>query len=443
MNQIRVGIIVGGGPAPGINAVIGAATIEAVNQGFEVVGFYDGFRWLCAEDFDADIHTTKLAISDVARIHFDGGSILRISRANLLDKDSVSDDTAAQPDQTKLNRVLERFEQLGITHLITIGGDDTALSARFVTEAAGGKIRVAHVPKTIDNDLPLPAEVSTFGFSTARYYGTEIVKNLMQDSLTTGRWYLVTVMGRSSGWLALGVGMSASATVTLLPEEFEPETSIQRIADVLEGAMLKRQAMGRSDGVAVVAEGLAYKLGDRVELERILGKELPVDAAGHIRLSEIPLGYLLRRELEARFHARNQRLAMVTHVLGYELRSADPTPYDMSYCRSLGHGCIQWLLRPDDPEVHGTMITIIRDNLAPIAFDDMIDRRTNRIRVRRVDLTAHWYKVARSYMIRLEESDLSDPEKLQKLATEAGTTPEEFRERFTKAAARVSNKSDV
>ncbi len=437
MGERRVGIVVGGGPAPGINAVIGAATIEAINNGLDVVGIYDGFRWLCSDTFDPAEHTTPLEIKTVARIHFDGGSILRTSRTSLLDPSSVADGVPAQPDATKLDRLLDRFKSLGITDLITIGGDDTALSSRFVSEAAGGDIHVVHVPKTIDNDLPLPHNVSTFGFSTARYFGTQIVKNLMQDSLTTGRWYLVTVMGRTAGWLALSIGQSASATITLVPEEFEEKVTIQHIADVLEGSMLKRQSMGRSDGVAVVAEGLAYKLGDKDEIEQLLGRNVPVDAAGHMRLADVPLGYLLRCELERRFQTRNQKISMVTHMLGYELRSADPTPFDMSYCRTLGHGCIQLLHDQHEGRLGACMVTLIDAEIVPMTFESMVDPDTNRTRVRRVDTTSQQYNVARAYMIRLERADLDRPDSLKRLSEQGAMTPDTFRDRYQRAATRL------
>ncbi len=437
VSKQRVGIVVGGGPAPGINGVIGSATIEAINQGMGVIGFFDGFKWLSSNAFAEMAHSTPLDIARVARIHFDGGSILRTSRANLLDASSVAGNALAKPDPEKLSHVLHHLTQMGITHLITIGGDDTALSSRFIAEALATRIRVVHVPKTIDNDLPLPQDATTFGYSTARFLGTQIVKNLMTDSLTTGRWFLVTVMGRSAGWLALGVGQAASATVTVIPEEFAEMTTLQSIADVVEGAMLKRMTMGRSDGVAVIAEGLAYRLGDRDEIEKLLGQEVPVDAAGHIRLSEVPLGFLLRKELEARFKARGKKLSMVNHMLGYELRSADPTPYDMAYCRELGHGCIRLLTAPDQDLDGGLLVTMINGNLEPIKFPALIDPATNRVRVRHVDVRSDHYRVARAYMIRLERADLDDPVMLGKLADVAHMTPNEFRERYLHAAMQM------
>jgi len=345
----RLGIVVGGGPAPGINAVIGAATIQAINCGFEVVGFFDGFRHLCSDEFDPPTHTVRLEIARVARIHFEGGSILRTARTNLLDPAALKSGKRAQPHAEKVSLTLGRLRELGINYLLTIGGDDTALSARFISEAGGGRLRVVHVPKTIDNDLPLPQNQPTFGFSTARMIGAQLLKNLMMDSQTTGRWYLISAMGRSAGWLAMSIGQAAGATVTLIPEEFEERSSVQSIVDVLAGASLKRSVFGRCDGVAVIAEGLAYRLGDRAEIERLLGREVPLDAAGHMRLSEVPLLELLKRELQGRFKARGEALALITHNIGYELRSAAPTPHDMAYCRALGYHSIRLF---SDPSVH-------------------------------------------------------------------------------------------
>lgn len=436
MKGKRVGILVGGGPAPGINAVIGAATIEAINQGLEVIGFYDGFRWLCDDEFDPAAHMVRLDIPTVARIHFDGGSILRTSRTSLLDEERLKASTVIGPHEARVKQVVQHLSLLGIGQLITIGGDDTVLSARLVCDAAQGAIRLVHVPKTIDNDLPLPHEVVTFGFSTARFFGAQIVKNLMQDSRTTGRWYLVTAMGRKAGWLAMGIGQSAGATVTLIPEEFDDDIRLQAIADVLEGAMLKRRVMGRNDGVALVAEGLAYRLGDREELQRLLGKEVPVDAAGHLRLAEVPLGDMLRNELRQRFKDRGESVTIVSHELGYELRSADPTPKDAAYCRALGHGSIRLLLERTDRSAAGVMVTLVSGNLVPMSFSELIDPETNRTRTRLVDVGSYAYQVGRAYQIRLERSDLDDPTKLSKLAAEARMTPDEFRKRYEMAATR-------
>jgi 6-phosphofructokinase len=284
----RLGIVVGGGPAPGINAVIGAATIEAINRGFEVIGIYDGFSNLVSDKFDPSQHAVRLMIPMVARIHFEGGSILRTARTNLLDNQRLKSSTIVEPDPKKVSQVLANFEKLKIDSLLTIGGDDTSLSARFCCDAAQGKLHVVHCPKTIDNDLPLPHGVATFGFHTAMNIGTQIVKNLMRDSQTTNRWYFVEAMGRTAGWLAQSIAQAAGATLAMIPEEFPDLSSVANMADVIEGSILKRRTQGRKDGVAVIAEGVAYRLGDQAGLERLLGYPVPVDAAGHPRLSEVP-----------------------------------------------------------------------------------------------------------------------------------------------------------
>ena len=198
----RFGILVGGGPAPGINGVIGAATILAERRGARVIGILEGFRWLMEGRTD---RARELRADDVASIHLQGGSILQTSRANPTKKPG------------DLEKVVRALGELGVDHLITIGGDDTAFSARRVAEEAGGRLRVAHVPKTIDNDLPLPEGVPTFGFETAREQATRIVARLLEDARTTGRWYFVVMMGRSAGHLALGAGKAAGATLDLDP----------------------------------------------------------------------------------------------------------------------------------------------------------------------------------------------------------------------------------
>jgi len=434
MTPQKLGILVGGGPAPGINAVIGAAAIEAANRGLKVVGFFDGFKRLASEDFDPIRDSTPLEISAVSRIHFDGGSILRTSRATLLDRKRKSSDGTVSPDPDRVGRVLTNLRTSGVDALLTIGGDDTALSARFVAEASGHELRLVHVPKTIDNDLPLPHDVPTFGFSTARYVGTGIVANLMRDSATTGRWYICETMGRSSGWLALSIGMAAGASLTLIPEEFEPDSRFAHILDVIEGAILKRRVLGRPDGVLVMAEGIAYQLGDREELEALLGREVPVDVAGHPRLSEVDLARFVKTGLERRFRLRGDPIDLVDHEVGYDLRSANPTPFDMAYCRSLGYFSIQLLL--DAAAENGVMTTIVNGNLTPVRLADMIDPETNRTRTRVVDITSDMYRVARAYMIRLEVEDLQNPGMLAKLAVEARCTPDEFRQRFARAATR-------
>ena len=414
----RLGILVGGGPAPGINSVISAITIEARNSNLEVIGIYDGFARLIEGDTTA-IH--QLTIPDVSNVHFQGGSILRTSRAN--------------PTRNKedLQRVVQGLKELGISYLVTIGGDDTAFSASEVSQASDGSIRVVHVPKTIDNDLPLPANMPTFGYETARHVGTGLVLNLMEDSRTTNRWYFVVAMGRSAGHLALGMGKAAGATLTIIPEEFLADRiTIGQVCDVLECAILKRRVMGRERGLAIIAEGIAEKL-DPEELAGLPGVEVNYDQHGHIRLEEIPLEKVLKREIQHRFQQRGEAIGIVDRTIGYELRSASPTPFDVDYTRTLGHGAVRGLLSVTEANrrTDGGLVCLENGQTKIVPFEELRDPVTQRTKVRRVDIDSEGYQVARDYMIRLEKEDLANPEMKLQLATAANMTPDEFVARFS------------
>src|SRR5262249_37915730 len=262
-------ILVGGGPAPGINSVISAATIRCRLEDVDVVGVRDGFEWIMQGDVD---HVAPLTIEGVSRIHFRGGSHIGISRAN------------PTKDPEYLENVVISLLRLNVSMLITIGGDDTALSAMKLEERANGRIHVVHVPKTIDNDLDLPGYVDTFGFQTARHHGVEIVKNLMVDAKPTSRWYFVIAMGRKAGHLALGIGKAAGATLTLIPEEFaDQRIRLKTVVDTLVGAIIKRLSYGRRDGVAVIAEGLVLGI-DPGDLERL--GDVQRDSHRHARHAE-------------------------------------------------------------------------------------------------------------------------------------------------------------
>lgn len=412
-----VAIVVGGGPAPGINGVIAAATIEAINEGKRVIGAYDGFRWLAAGD---TAHTVELSIDDVSRIHFQGGSVLRTSREN------------PTKDRKKMANVIASLKKLGVNCLVTIGGDDTAFSSSQVEKQAQGAIRVVHVPKTIDNDLPLPGSMPTFGYETARSVGAEIVHNLMEDAKTTSRWYFVISMGRHSGHLALGIGKAAGATLTVIPEEFKkPKVTLAEICDVLEGAIIKRRVMGRRDGVAVIAEGLASKLTD-ADLKELARKNLATlenDEFGNPKLSEVNFGRAVKEEIEHRFAERGTKMATIEKNIGYEVRCAPPVPFDCEYTRDLGYSAIRFLSRGGS----GAMVSIQGGKMVPMYFPDIMDER-GKTRVRFVDTSTESYEVARQYMIRLEPEDFAKKEKLARLAETGGYTVGQFEKKFARVA---------
>src|SRR6266508_5654727 len=312
----RLGILCGGGPAPGINSVISAATIEAINSGWDVIGIRDGFSHLILGSTD---QVQRLTITDVSRIHVLGGSLLFTSRAN----PTVRDEGAADPEW-RMHNCVKALSELGVDALVTIGGDDTAFSASKVAEAAGGSIKVSHVPKTIDNDLPLPRGISTFGFQTARHVGVELVNNLMTDAMTTKRWFFVLAMGRSAGHLAVGIGKAAGATLTVIAEEFPSDQPIrlQRLADLVEAAMLKRIAHGRPFGVAIFSEGIGVRL-----VPEDLQATLHNGEQDHLRQGELNLDGVLADLGKARFRARGHSVTVVGKNIGYELRCAPPIPF--------------------------------------------------------------------------------------------------------------------
>jgi ATP-dependent phosphofructokinase / diphosphate-dependent phosphofructokinase len=408
-HQARLAILVGGGPAPGINSVIGAATIRASLAGLEVLGVQEGFRWLMRGDAR---HAAPLTIDQVSRIHFQGGSVIGTSRAN------------PTTDAARLDATVVALEHLGVSQLITIGGDDTAFSALSLQGHAGGRLRVVHVPKTIDNDLDLPHGISTFGFQTARHLGVQIVKNLMTDARTTLRWYLILAMGRQAGHLALGIGQAAGATLTLIPEEFgDGPIHLDHIVDILAGAIVKRQSQGRQDGTAVLAEGLAERL---VPDDLAAANPIERDDHGHVRLAELNLAWIVKARLQQRLARLGLEPTLVVKDIGYELRCADPIPFDLEYTRNLGFCAAEYLLEGGS----GAMITIQDGHFVPLPFDRMLDPATGRTRVRLVDTRSEAYRIAREYMLRLRRADLEDASVLAQLAQTAALSKAAFRAEF-------------
>jgi 6-phosphofructokinase 1 len=410
MTQRRtLAILAAGGPAPGINSVIGAATIRARLEGLDVLGLRDGFEWLMQGDIE---HVMPLGIQEVSRIHFRGGSYIGISRAN-----PTSDPALLETSLTSLLR-------LNVTDLITIGGDDTAYSAMRLAKQAAGRIRVVHVPKTIDNDLPLPPDVDTFGFQTARHYGVDIVKNLMVDARTTSRWYFVIAMGRKAGHLALGIGKAAGASLTLIPEEFQGgPIHLKVVVDTLTGAIIKRLSDGRRDGVAVIAEGLVLGIptDDLAGLE-----EVERDSHGNVRIAEVNLGEILKAEVIKRLKGFGIKTTIAAKNIGYELRCADPIPMDMEYTRDLGYCAAKYLLEGGS----GVVISLQAGHFVPIPFEQLLDPVTGRPQIRLVDIRSARYAIARRYMLRLRRDDFEDPHELARFAATAGVSLEDFRRQF-------------
>ena len=403
-----IAIICGGGPAPGINSVISAVVSEATSHGWDVLGIYDGFSRLAR----GEKNYVRLQPQDISRIHLTGGCILKMSRYNPTKKES------------DMRTVVETLTELGVTHVVTIGGDDTAYSSMAVSDYArkmGRTINVVHVPKTIDNDLPLPDGVPTFGFETARAFGTTEIENLMEDARTTNnRWYFAIAMGRTAGHLALGMGRSAGAALTVIPEEFPQDTvPMQQIVDVITGSIVKRYLMGKNYGVAVIAEGVIEKIAPD-DFDKL--GEVVKDEHGHIRYSELDFGEILKQEVLKETKKIGLKVKILDKEIGYELRCTAPIAYDIDYARSLGYEAVQFLMNGGS----GALITIQDNKAVPMRFDEIRDPETGKTKVRKVNVHSVHYRIARGFMTRLEKGDLDDPG----LANAYRVTQDEFRDRY-------------
>ena len=371
-----------------------------------VIGLYDGYMHIAQGDIS---HVRELTIETVSRLHFTGGSYLRTSRTN-----------PAKDDAT-LQRCIRSLFELGVRYVIAIGGDDTTYGAARIAAQTKGRLGIVTVPKTIDNDLPLPDNAPTFGFETARTVGTGILENLMEDARTASRWYLAVTMGRKSGALALGICRAAGATLAVIPEEFGKEILFEDVVDTICGSIIKRKQLGADHGVAVIAEGIA----ERMDIEKLESDHVSRDAYGHARLADIPIGMMLRDAVRDRLTQLGLDNTVVTKDIGYELRCAKPVPFDVEYTRTLGYGAVRHLLAGGS----GALIALSGGHMVPVTLEELTDPSTGRIRVRLVDVTTESYEVARKYMIRLERSDLEEP-RLSRLAVQTSLSPQEFATRF-------------
>lgn len=371
------GIIVSGGPAPGINSVISTSVIEANNRGYEVRGIVGGFEGLSMGDNDAIVPLTTQMVS---RIYNQGGSILGTSRFNPFNS----------PEHR--TRFVRGLIENNIDKLIIIGGEGTAYLSYQLGKLCPD-FRIVSVPKTIDNDLILPNHYPSFGFETARFVGTKILDTLMVDARTTKRWYIVTSMGRKAGFLALGLGIASGATLTLIPEELEAgKSQPEDLADIIFGSMKKRALAKKRYGVAILAEGILDMLDP--ESSPAL-KNCPRDELGRIKYSEIELGDVLLPLIKERCKTEGIEIKMISKNIGYELRCAAPVSFDIEYTKFLGYGAVKHILEGQT----NVMVTRDFDNLGFEPLEQLM-RPDGSVRSRKVNLDSDLYRGARSFMIR-------------------------------------------
>jgi len=258
----------------------------------------------------------------------------------------------------------------------------------------------------------------------------------MEDARTTSRWYLIVSMGRAAGHLALGIAKAAAATLAIISEEFRgrPVTA-DEVCDIIIGSIIKRRAEGGNYGVAVLAEGLIESMGEQGLLKALPEGELQHfgkvvrDDHGHLRLGEIEFGRLMKELLTQRLEKLGLKMTFIDKDLGYELRCADPIPFDAEYTRDLGYAAVKFL-RSAEAEKYGAIISFVDGKMNPLPFANMLDPKTGRMQNRKVNVDGEAYECAVAYMIRLERDDFEDAKQLAKLAAVVNQTPDQFRDRF-------------
>ncbi|MEJ2594755.1 MAG: 6-phosphofructokinase [bacterium] len=347
-----VAILCGGGPAPGINSVISSVALVFLKSGFRVIGIHDGYKGL----FDEDPHTTEINFSIADDIHKRGGSALRMSRH--------------KPKDSEFNTGF--FIRNNVQLLITIGGDDTASTANRISKFLKDNnvnIQNIHVPKTIDNDLPLPEGVSTFGYQSAKQEGVRIAQTVYEDARTSGNWFVVSAMGREAGHLAFGIGAANHFPMIIIPEMFfNVPVTFDSIIRLIISAIIKRKILDINYGVVIVSEGVFHFMSD--EEIKNSGITFTYDDHGHPELGNVSKAHIFNILLQKKLKELDIMVKSRPVELGYELRCIPPTAYDQLYCGLLGYG----VKKLYDEGRTGCMVTA-NDNgeISPLYLEDVED----------------------------------------------------------------------
>ncbi len=401
----RIGMLFSGGPSPAANAVISAAALGFLNAGIEVVGFLDGYENL--ERYSADHPMVEgkeyrcLDRNDVSHIRNRKDIVLRTSRANPGKSIASIEDLTDPVKNARLMAVYSAFDAYEIDALISIGGDDTLKTANYIYKMQDvlpdiRRIKVAHLPKTIDNDYF--GIDWTFGFFSAAHYAAGEIRNLGADARTTRVWYVLEIMGRKAGWLTYVSGIAGEATRMLSIEDFDGEFDLEKTADELACLMEARAADGRGYGVVCVAEGLADRLPDTQ-------RPKDIDEHGNVVLGSAQVGKMLAEAMQKRYEERTGSSTKVRHKqIGYETRCSEPSAFDVLLGTQLGTGAYRALVEED---LSGHMVSVEKQlQLKYVPFGDLIDPETLKTRVRFIERDSDFYKLARA----LEYQQLQGPE---------------------------------
>ena len=326
MSEIkRIGVLTGGGDCSGLNAVVRAVTLTAINKyGCEVIGFKKGYAGLYANDY------MELTVENTEKILNQGGTILRNSNKDNLFNYAYRDENGNIMHKDVSDVAVENLKKLNIDALVVIGGDGTLTSARDFSRKG---VKVIGVPKTIDNDVLYVDH--TFGFTTALGVICNAIDRVRTTAYSHDRVQVLEVMGRNCGWLALEGGLSGGADIILLPEI---PYDIYKIVDVIK----KRDEEGHFDTVIVVSEGAKPKDGN------VVIKKIVADSADTIRLGGI--GDQLASQLEVLLGGKEVRATNIGHTQ----RGGETCQFDRSLCTKFGSLAVDALFEGKS----GEMVTI-------------------------------------------------------------------------------------
>jgi len=347
-----IAILAGGGPAPGINTVIGTIAKVFLKDGFRVIGIHEGYKTI----FTDNVRMQDFDFEMADKIKDQGGSALVMSRHK--PRDEEFNDSFFVKNNVKL--------------LVTIGGDDTASTANRIAQylvAHNVPLKNIHVPKTIDNDLPLPEGQPTFGYQSAKEEGVRIARTIYEDARTSGNWFIISAMGREAGHLAFGIGGACHLPMIIIPEMFnKSEISFDKIIRMIISSIIKRKILGISYGAAIISEGVFHFMTD----EEIKSTEInfTYDDHGHPELGNVSKAHIFNLLLQRRLKEMNISVKSRPEELGYELRCVNPSGFDLMYCSLLGIG-VKMLY---DEGYSGCMVTSDpKGDVFPLFLKDVTD----------------------------------------------------------------------
>ena len=385
-------IICGGGPAPGINSVISTVAKVFLKDGYRVLGLHEGFKGIFSEnpeikEFDFD---------HADRIFSRGGSTLVMSRF--------------KPRNEKLNTNL--FLDNNVKLLVSIGGDDTASTANRITaylEKEHVLISNIHVPKTIDNDLPLPDRNPTFGFQSAKDEGVRIGNTTYEDARTSQNWFVMCAMGRSAGHLAFGIATSCHFPMMIIPEMFNNTSlTLDKVIRLIVSSIVKRKVENIKYGVAMVSEGIFHSM-PKSELDKI-GIDFTYDDHGHPELGNVSKSHILNMLLQKKLAELGLNIKSRPVELGYELRCCRPIGFDLTLCTLLGIG----VKKLYDQGLSGCMVTAnSRGEITPLFLTDIQDEN-GKIPPRLVNIESEFANLCFQNLDYLKEKDYETAKKFMK-----------------------------